>query len=96
MGQDLRQSTHRWIRASASRRRGILRTKADIAAAVCHREISVEEACKRYALTLEDFLAYLTGLGVDGLKPRCQPEGRYAQELHAEDQGPDRHLDLTV
>jgi hypothetical protein len=35
----------------------------------CHRELSVEEACKRYALTLEDFLTYLTGLGVDGLKP---------------------------
>jgi hypothetical protein len=96
MGQHIRQSAHRWIRASASRRRAILRTKADIAAAVCHRELSVEEACKRYALTLEDFLTYLTGLGVDGLKPLCKPERRYAQELHAEDQGPGKHLDLTV
>jgi Protein of unknown function (DUF1153) len=96
MGQDLRQSIHRWIRASASRRRATLRTKADIAAAVCHRELSVEEACKRYALTLEDFLAYLTSVGVDGLRPPRKPEHRYAQVLRAEDQDPDKHVDLTI
>ena len=69
MGQDMRQSAHSRIRASASRRRVTLRTKADIAAAVCHRELSVEEACKCYALTLEDFLAYLDALGTNGQGP---------------------------
>ena len=69
MGQDIRQSALSRIRVSASRRRAILRTKAEIAAAVCNRELSVEEACNCYTLTLEDLLAYRDASGADVAKP---------------------------
>ena len=59
MGQDRRQSARGRIGAPASRRPAIPRTKAEIAAAVRNGDLSVEEACKYYGLTLEDFLAYL-------------------------------------
>ena len=66
MGQDMHQSARSRILASGSRRRVIPRTKAEIAAAVCSRDLSVEEACKYYGLRLEDLLAYLDTLGASG------------------------------
>jgi len=67
MGRDiLRQSARSRDGLSCYRRRVIPRTKAEIAAAVCNRDLSVEEACKCYGLTLEDFLAYLDALGANG------------------------------
>ena len=69
MGQDMHQSARSRILASGSRRRVIPRTKAEIAAAVCSRDLSVEEACKYYGLRLEDLLAYLDTLGASGQEP---------------------------
>jgi hypothetical protein len=42
-------------------RRGMLRTKSDIAAAVYERVLDIEEACACYALTLDDLLDYRAG-----------------------------------
>ena len=69
MGQDTRQSAHNWTRVTGSRPRVIPRTKAEIAAAVCNGDLSVEEACNCYGLTLVDLLAYLDALAAHGQEP---------------------------
>ena len=65
MDHDIRQSARGRMGVSNSRRRTIPRTKAEIAAAVCNRDLSVEEACKYYGLRLKDLLAYLDTLGAN-------------------------------
>lgn len=65
---------------SASRRRVILRTKAEIAAAVCNRELSVEEACNSYAMTLGDIVSYLDALGANCQGPVAGLEKHHAEQ----------------
>src|ERR1700748_515670 len=56
---DLPQSgTPRWV----------IRRKAEIVAAVEGGLISLEDACGRYMLTVEEFLAWQYSLGNDGIK----------------------------
>ena len=84
MGQHIRQAAHRRILASASRPRAILRTKGDIAAAVCDDNLSVEEACNRYAMTLEDLLAHLDTLPTNGqgaMRKRKTPERQHIAQV---------------
>jgi hypothetical protein len=94
MGQHIRQSAHRRILASASRPRAILRTKGDVAAAVCDDILSIEEACKRYALTLEDFLAYLDALVTNGqgAMRKLEPLERQRFAQASDDQYRDRRF----
>jgi hypothetical protein len=52
-------------------KRWIPRRKAEVVAAVRGGVISLEEACRRYALTLEEFLSWETALtqyGLEGLR----------------------------
>ena len=67
MAQDMRRSARSSIPVLASGRRAIPRTKAEIAAAVRNGDLSVEEACKYYGLTLADCVAYLEALGANGV-----------------------------
>jgi len=52
-------------------RRWVIRRKAQIVEAVRHGVISLEAACERYALSLEEFLSWerlIDSHGVDGLR----------------------------
>jgi hypothetical protein len=51
-------STHRWV----------IRRKAEIVAAVRGGLLSLEDACSRYALTIEEFLAWQRSLDSHGLR----------------------------
>jgi hypothetical protein len=65
--------THRWV----------IRRKAEIVAAVRGGLLSLEDACSRYALTVEEFLAWQRSLDSHGL--RGLRTTRYQQYR---DQGP--------
>ena len=93
MGPDIRQSARSRIRVSGSQRRVIPRTKAEIAAAVCNRDLSVEEACKCYGLTLEDFLAYLDASGANVQEPtrKFAPREGQGATQPTDDQSRDWH-----
>lgn len=55
----------------ADTRRWVMRRKAEVVAAVNGGLISLEEACERYALTVDEFLAWQRDLkkhGVPGLR----------------------------
>jgi hypothetical protein len=47
--------------------RWVIRRKAEIVAAIQGGLISLEEACSRYALTVEEFLAWQSVIGSHGL-----------------------------
>jgi len=49
--------THRWV----------IRRKAQVVAAVTGGLISLEEACQRYKLTLEEFLSWQASINAHGL-----------------------------
>ncbi|MBK8908796.1 MAG: DUF1153 domain-containing protein [Rhodospirillales bacterium] len=55
--------------------RWVVRRKARVVAAVQDGLITLEEVCARYALSVEEFLAWERGLkqhGVDGLRARVR------------------------
>ena len=48
-------------------RRWVIRRKAEVVAAVRGGLLSLEEACERYTLTVEEFLAWQTSIDAHGL-----------------------------
>ena len=48
-------------------KRWVIRRKAEVVAAVCGGLLSLEEACRRYALTVEEFLAWQYAIERHGL-----------------------------
>jgi len=48
-------------------RRWVIRRKAQVVAAVSGGLISLEEACQRYKLTLEEFLSWQSSINTHGL-----------------------------
>ncbi len=48
-------------------KRWVIRCKAEVVAAVCGGLLSLEEACARYTLTVEEFLAWQSSIGRHGL-----------------------------
>ena len=61
-------------------RRWVSRRKAEVVLAVEGGLISMEEACRRYALTPEEFVSWERGLlrhGLNGLKATRQQEYRH-------------------
>jgi len=51
----------------ANTRRWVIRRKAEVVAAVRGGLISLDDACKRYALTVEEFLAWQRAIEKHGL-----------------------------
>jgi len=49
-------------------RRWVIRRKAEVVAAVRGGLLSLEEACKRYALTVEEYLSWQRSIDKYGLK----------------------------
>jgi hypothetical protein len=47
--------------------RWVIRRKAQVVAAVCGGLLSLEEACSRYSLTVEEFLAWQYAIDRNGL-----------------------------
>jgi len=74
----------------------VLRNKAKIAAAVCDHKLGVEEAFKRYGLTLGDFIEYLTAAGFDRLKSLCALKPAATKNFKSEKQNPGKMLDWTL
>jgi len=50
-----------------STKRGVIRRKAEVVAAVRGGLLSLDEACKRYTLTVEEFLAWQRAIDRHGL-----------------------------
>jgi hypothetical protein len=48
-------------------KRWVIRRKAQVVAAVCGGLLSLEEACARYTLTVEEFLAWQRSIDQHGL-----------------------------
>jgi hypothetical protein len=58
----------------ANTRRWVIRRKAEVVAAVRGGLLSLEEACERYTLTVEEFLNWQASLedhGLAGLRTTC-------------------------
>ncbi len=51
----------------ASTRRWVIRRKAEVVAAVRGGLLSLEEACERYTLTVEEFLSWQSSIDQHGL-----------------------------
>jgi len=51
----------------ASTRRWVIRRKAEVVAAVRGGLLSLEEACNRYTLTVEEFLSWQSSIDAHGL-----------------------------
>ena len=51
----------------ANTRRWVIRRKADVVAAVRGGLLSLEEACQRYTLTVEEFLSWQSSIDEHGL-----------------------------
>ena len=51
----------------ANTRRWVIRRKAEVVAAVRGGLLSLEEACERYALTVEEFLSWQASINDHGL-----------------------------
>ncbi|QKV17057.1 DUF1153 domain-containing protein [Oricola thermophila] len=51
----------------ASTRRWVIRRKAEVVAAVRGGLLSLEEACQRYALTVEEYLSWQASIDEHGL-----------------------------
>ncbi len=52
---------------SANTQRWVIRRKAEVVAAVQGGLLSLEEACKRYSLSVEEFLAWQQAINQNGL-----------------------------
>ena len=52
---------------SVATRRWVIRRKAEVVAAVRGGLLSLEEACRRYALTVEEFLSWQVSIDEHGL-----------------------------
>ena len=52
---------------SVATRRWVIRRKAEVVAAVRGGLLSLEEACRRYALTVEEFLSWQASIDEHGL-----------------------------
>jgi hypothetical protein len=52
---------------STATRRWVIRRKAEVVAAVRGGLLSLEEACRRYALTVEEFLSWQASIDEHGL-----------------------------
>ena len=48
-------------------KRWVIRRKAEVVCAVCGGLLSIEEACQRYRLTLEEFLSWQASVDQHGL-----------------------------
>lgn len=76
-------------------RRSSLRTKTDVAAAVCRGVMSAAEATARYGLTLDELLAYKEALKLVKLSPADQIRGQQsATPLDTQEMG--RELNKLV
>lgn len=67
-------------------KRWVARRKASVVAAVCGGALSVQEACRRYRLSLEEFLAWQRAIerhGVPGLRTTRLQLYRDAEPLKA-------------
>ncbi|HHN67190.1 MAG TPA: DUF1153 domain-containing protein [Thermopetrobacter sp.] len=53
---------------SPDTRRWVIRRKAEVVAAVRGGLLSLEEACKRYSLTVEEYLSWQRSIDQHGLK----------------------------
>ncbi|WP_078708458.1 DUF1153 domain-containing protein [Consotaella salsifontis] len=66
-------------------RRWVIRRKAEVVAAVRGGLLSLDEACSRYTLTVEEFLSWQTSIdqhGLAGLRTTQLQEYRKKQEYH--------------
>ncbi|KAB0682517.1 DUF1153 domain-containing protein [Aureimonas leprariae] len=69
----------------ANTRRWVIRRKAEVVAAVRGGLLSLDEACSRYTLTVEEFLSWQLSIdshGLAGLRTTQIQEYRKKQELH--------------
>jgi hypothetical protein len=48
-------------------KRWVIRRKAQVVAAVCGGLLSIEEACSRYRLTVDEFLSWQSSIDQHGL-----------------------------
>lgn len=70
----------------ANTRRWVIRRKAEVVAAVRSGLLSLEDACERYQLSVEEFLAWqrmIENHGILGLRTTRLQEYRRKQALHA-------------
>jgi hypothetical protein len=66
-------------------RRWVIRRKAEVVAAVRGGLLSLDEACSRYTLTVEEFLSWQVSIdnhGLAGLRTTQIQEYRKKSELH--------------
>lgn len=69
-------------------KRWVMRRKAEVVAGVRSGLISLEEACRRYTLSVEEFLSWqrlIDSHGVRGLRATRLQDYRAATALHAEE-----------
>jgi hypothetical protein len=69
----------------ANTRRWVIRRKAEVVAAVRGGLLSLDEACSRYTLTVEEFLSWQLSIdshGLAGLRTTQIQEYRKKQDLH--------------
>ena len=62
-------------------KRWVIRRKAEVVAAVRGGLISLEEACERYTLTVDEFLSWQRSIEKHGLPPRVDLELDEARDL---------------
>lgn len=63
--------------------RWVARRKAQVVAAVRAGAITLDEACERYALTVEEFLSWRDALDHYGLNGLCVGHAQYYRHLDA-------------
>lgn len=74
-----------------STRRWVIRRKAEVVAGVRAGLISIEEACKRYSLSVEEFLSWQRAIdrhGLRGLRTTRIQDYRTIDRVEPEDESP--------
>ncbi len=69
-------------------KRWVIRRKAEVVAAVRAGVISIEEACQRYTLSVEEFLSWQRSIdrhGLRGLRTTRLQDYRAAEQAHADE-----------
>ena len=69
-------------------KRWVIRRKAEVVAAVRAGVISIEEACQRYTLSVEEFLSWQRSIdrhGLRGLRTTRLQDYRAAEQTHADE-----------
>jgi hypothetical protein len=69
-------------------KRWVIRRKAEVVAAVRAGVISIDEACQRYTLSVEEFLSWQRSIdrhGLRGLRTTRLQDYRAAEQTHADE-----------